>query len=113
MKQFEAQVKDWPKKDIRVEKKVYTCAVTAGSKVGDDSETLDEGRSDGSGHHHIWVEKMENFRSCLISIHRVLSQLEIPTPPRVKVRVTPLHSTFLQNFAVPRTYPPLIGIINR
>ncbi|KAL7928909.1 hypothetical protein V8C35DRAFT_316826 [Trichoderma chlorosporum] len=79
---FENKVKIGTKEKINIESITYSGVVTSNVNPGDDLGTSDIGISDGAPQ-QVWIERMEDFRSALMSIHRSLkNSIEIP---RVKV----------------------------
>lgn len=82
---FESEINDRTKGRIKIEKRIHTGTVISNIKSGDDLDAPEIGISDGPPQ-QIWVERMEDFRRSMMSIHRVLdNSIKVP---RVKARMT-------------------------
>ncbi|KAM0520616.1 hypothetical protein ACHAPE_003013 [Trichoderma viride] len=82
---FESEINDRTKGRVKIEKRIHTGTVTSNIKSGDDLDAPEIGISDGPPQ-QIWVERMEDFRRSMISIHRALNnRVKVP---RVKARMT-------------------------
>ncbi|KAL6790254.1 hypothetical protein GGI42DRAFT_218651 [Trichoderma sp. SZMC 28013] len=79
---FETEINDRTKGRVKIEKRIHSGTVTSSIKSDDDLDPSEIGTSDGPPQ-QIWVERMEDFRSSLISVHRLLGG-KIKVPP-VKV----------------------------
>ena len=89
IKQFEDDIEKQTNKLVKIESKIRNGDIMAGSRSDDDLGTSAVGSSE-SPPHHVWVERMEDFRSALVSIHALFKSNTL-TPPRIKVRV---HAAF-------------------
>ncbi|KAL9473840.1 hypothetical protein ACSS6W_008220 [Trichoderma asperelloides] len=79
---FENEVNDRTKGRVKIEKRIHTGTVISNIKSDDDLDDSEIGISDGPPQ-QVWIERMEDFRRSLISVHRLLNnRLKIP---RVKV----------------------------
>lgn len=88
IERFENEIKGQTnEKKLKIEKRIHSGSVTSNYKSDDDLEMSEVGVSDGPPQ-QVWVEKMEGFRSALISIHEVLKN-KIPEPQRIKVCLRP------------------------
>lgn len=79
---FETEINDRTKGRVKIEKRIHSGTVTSSIKSDDDLDPSETGISDGPPQ-QVWVERMEDFRSSLISVHRLLGG-KIKIPP-VKV----------------------------
>jgi hypothetical protein len=80
---FEAEIKGQTEDKVKVESKLRTSGHISGSKSDDDLGISTGGRPEGPPQ-HVWIDRMEEFRSALFSIHDIL-KIKNLTPPRVKV----------------------------
>ncbi|KAL6695387.1 hypothetical protein J3F84DRAFT_408366 [Trichoderma pleuroticola] len=75
---FETEINDRTKGRVKIEKRIHSGTVTSSIKSDDDLDPSDIGASDGPPQ-QVWVERMEDFRSSLISVHRLLGgKIKIP-----------------------------------
>jgi hypothetical protein len=116
---FENEVKIRTKGTVKIERKIHSGTVISNIKSDDDLDALDIGTSDGPPQ-QVWIERMEDFRSALISIHRLLNnRINIP---RIKACINcdidfPIPSlgicapiTYVQNIT---TYILPVGCVDR
>lgn len=82
---FENEVNDRTKGRVKIEKRIHTGTVISNIKSDDDLDDSEIGISDGPPQ-QVWIERMEDFRRSLISVHRLLNnRLKIP---RVKACIS-------------------------
>jgi hypothetical protein len=84
VERFKNDIHKYTDDKVKVFIKVRMPGAASDADMDDDMGASVTGRAEGP-HQHKWVEKMEEFRGALISVHRALMDRNILGPPRVKV----------------------------